>query len=356
MPSPVVLEVRLAAPATRTMANAVMRDATTAIITWPVDVWFGGSRTFETKVRHADGSLRAAVISKAVFLNAASQRAGIVGVFSDIGAHSPREGVIGAAARAREARADLLVALGTSAGYGLSVYLLFKHADHGTPHLYFEASAVIITLVLLGKWLESRAKRQTTAAIAALNALKPEVARVRMPYGDVEVAIAQVKAGDLVVVRPGERIPVDGVVTIGASQVDESLITGESLPVAKHAGDKVTGGAINAEGLLLVRTTSDMKELRALARHIRDRLVRPVSLSTSSAPGRLEAGGTAWVAELGIGVLATSTGVRPSQAVTTARAMARTAWTYPSRLAFYDAQAGQIAELTTQPGSLVPGV
>ena len=160
------------------------------------------------------------------------------------------------ALRAGAGNMDLLVALGTSAGYGLSVYLLFKHVDHGTPHLYFEASAVIITLVLLGKWLESRAKRQTTAAIAALNALKPEVARVRMPYGDVDVAIAQVKAGDLVVVRPGERIPVDGVVTIGASQVDESLITGESLPVAKHAGDKVTGGAVNAEGLLLVETTA----------------------------------------------------------------------------------------------------
>lgn len=115
-------------------------------------------------------------------------------------------------------------------------------------------------------------------------------------------------------------------------------------------------GRLGDDGfLLLVRTTSEMKELRALALNIRDRLVRPVSLSTSSAPGRLEAGGTAWVAELGIGVLATSTGVRPSQAVTTARAMARTAWTYPSRLAFYDAQAGQIAELTTQPGSLVPG-
>ncbi|MEJ5988844.1 GGDEF domain-containing protein [Ramlibacter sp. PS3R-8] len=115
-------------------------------------------------------------------------------------------------------------------------------------------------------------------------------------------------------------------------------------------------GRLGDDGfLLLVRTTSDLTELRALARHIRDRLVRPVSLSTGSEPARLEAGGTAWVAEIGIGVLATSTGVRPSQAVTTARAMARTAWTYPSRLAFYDAQAGRIAELTTQPGSLVPG-
>ena len=160
------------------------------------------------------------------------------------------------AVRAGAGNMDLLVALGTSAGYGLSVYLLFKHAEHGTPHLYFEASAVIVTLVLLGKWLESRAKRQTTAAIAALNALRPEVARVRTPSGDVDVPMARVKVGDTVVVRPGERIPVDGVITTGSSQVDESLITGESLPVAKHAGDKVTGGAVNAEGLLLVKTTA----------------------------------------------------------------------------------------------------
>ena len=123
------------------------------------------------------------------------------------------------------------------------------------------------------------------------------------------------------------------------------------------APQTVEMGRLGDDGfLLLVRTTSDLKELRALALQIRDRLMRPLSLSTSSEPGRLEVGGTAWVAEIGIGVLATSTGVRPSQAVTTARAMARTAWTYPSRLAFYDAQAGQIAELTTQPGSLIPGV
>jgi Cu+-exporting ATPase len=160
------------------------------------------------------------------------------------------------AVRAGAGNMDLLVALGTSAGYGLSLYLLFKHAEHGTQHLYFEASAVIITLVLLGKWLESRAKRQTTAAIAALNALKPEVARVRTANGDLDLPLARVKVNDLVVIRPGERVPVDGVVVEGASQVDESLITGESLPVAKHEGDKVTGGAINAEGLLLVRTSA----------------------------------------------------------------------------------------------------
>ncbi|PKO65821.1 MAG: copper-translocating P-type ATPase [Betaproteobacteria bacterium HGW-Betaproteobacteria-16] len=172
------------------------------------------------------------------------------------------------AVRAGAGNMDLLVALGTSAGYGLSLFLLLKHSAHGTPHLYFEVSAVIITLVLLGKWIESRAKRQTTAAIAALNALKPEVARVRMPYGDVDVAIAQVKVGDTVVIRPGERIPVDGVITIGSSQVDESLITGESLPVTKYAGDKVTGGAVNAEGLLLVGTTAVGAE-SALSRIVR---------------------------------------------------------------------------------------
>ena len=160
------------------------------------------------------------------------------------------------AVRAGAGNMDLLVALGTSAGYGLSLYLLFEHAEHGTPHLYFEASAVIVTLVLLGKWLEARAKRQTTAAIAALNALKPEVARVRTANGDLDLPLARVKVGDLVVIRPGERVPVDGLVIEGASQVDESLITGESLPVARHTGDPVTGGSINAEGLLVVRTTA----------------------------------------------------------------------------------------------------
>ncbi|RFP82665.1 Cu(2+)-exporting ATPase [Hydrogenophaga borbori] len=160
------------------------------------------------------------------------------------------------AVRAGTGNMDLLVALGTSAGYGLSVYLLLRHQGHGAPHLYFEASAVVITLVLLGKWLEARAKRQTTAAIAALNALKPEIARVRTPQGDVDLPLARVKVGDVVIVRPGERVPVDGTVLSGASQVDESLITGESLPIAKHPGDKVTGGAVNAEGLLEVQTTA----------------------------------------------------------------------------------------------------
>ena len=173
-----------------------------------------------------------------------------------------------AALRAGSGNMDLLVALGTSAAYGLSLYLLFKHADHGTPDLYFEASAVVITLVMLGKWLEARAKRQTTAAIRALNALRPETARVRRDGQDQEVPIKQVRLGDLVVVRPGERLPVDGVVVEGASEVDESLVTGESLPVAKHPGDKVTGGAVNAEGLLVIKTSAIGAE-STLARIVR---------------------------------------------------------------------------------------
>jgi len=172
------------------------------------------------------------------------------------------------ALRAGAGDMDLLVALGTSAGYGLSAYQLWVHGDGGMNHLYFEASAVVITLVLLGKWLETRAKRQTTEAIRALNALRPERARVRRNGVDLDVSIAEVRVDDQVVVRPGERIPVDGEVVEGASEIDESLITGESLPVAKHVGDRVTGGSVNAEGLLLIRTTAVGSE-SSLARIVR---------------------------------------------------------------------------------------
>jgi Cu+-exporting ATPase len=157
---------------------------------------------------------------------------------------------------ARTGNMDLLVALGTSAAYGLSLYLLIEHAEHGTPHLYFEAGAAVITLVLLGKWLESRAKRQTTEAIRALQALRPETARVRRDGTDVEVPVADVRVGDIVVVRPGERIPLDGKLIEGRTHADESMLTGESLPVAKGPGDRVTGGSVNAEGLITVRVTA----------------------------------------------------------------------------------------------------
>ncbi|WP_431099215.1 heavy metal translocating P-type ATPase [Polaromonas aquatica] len=172
------------------------------------------------------------------------------------------------ALRARTGNMDLLVALGTSAAYGLSVYQLLRHGDHGMAHLYFEASAIVITLVLLGKWMEARAKHQTTAAIRALQALRPDTARRRQDGKDEDVALQDIQLGDLVVVRPGERIAVDGEIVEGSTQVDESLITGESLPVAKHAGDHVTGGAVNAEGLIVVRTTAIGAE-STLARIVR---------------------------------------------------------------------------------------
>jgi Cu+-exporting ATPase len=135
-------------------------------------------------------------------------------------------------------------------------------------HLYFESSTIVITLILLGKWLESRAKRQTTEAIRALNALRPEYASVLRNGQEIKLAIAKVVIGNIVIVRPGERIPVDGRVQQGESQVDESLITGESLPVAKKAGDMVTGGAVNGEGLLHVNTTAVGAE-SVLARIVR---------------------------------------------------------------------------------------
>lgn len=151
---------------------------------------------------------------------------------------------------------DLLVAIGTTAAYGLSVYLLLNAPHADMPHLYFESSSIIITLVLLGKWLETRAKAKTTEAIRALNALRPEHASVIRNGQEQQVPVASVRLGDLVMVRPGERVAVDGVIKQGDSQVDESLITGENLPVAKKAGDKVTGGSINGEGLLYVETTA----------------------------------------------------------------------------------------------------
>ena len=158
------------------------------------------------------------------------------------------------ALRAKTGNMDLLVALGTSAAYGLSVNQWLTAKPGAMPHLYFEASAVVITLVLLGKWLEVRAKRQTTDAIRALNALKPERATVRKDGVDRDVALSTVMVNDIVVVKPGERIAVDGEVIEGESFVDESLITGESLPVTKRVGERVTGGAVNGEGLLLVKT------------------------------------------------------------------------------------------------------
>jgi P-type Cu+ transporter len=163
---------------------------------------------------------------------------------------------------------DLLVALGTSAAYGLSVFLLIRHSGAGMPHLYFEASTAVITLVLLGKWLESRAKRQAADAIRALNALRPTIARVWINGREIDTPVEHLSVSDVVVIRPGERIPVDGEVLEGQSEVDESLITGESRPVPKYPGQRITGGAVNGAGLLRVRTTAIGTET-TLARIIR---------------------------------------------------------------------------------------
>ena len=151
---------------------------------------------------------------------------------------------------------DLLVSLGTTAGWLLSVWLwLTAHEGH-TPHLYFEGSAVVITLVLLGKWLEARAKRQTTEAIRALHALRPDKAHWISEDGEVDVPVDEILKGDLIVVRPGERFPLDGELIEGQTQVDESMLTGEPLPVSKTAGAQLTGGSINGDGRVLMRVTA----------------------------------------------------------------------------------------------------
>lgn len=172
------------------------------------------------------------------------------------------------ALRAGTGNMDLLVALGTSAAYALSIYLLLRAPAHGASHLYFEASTAIVTLVLFGKWLEGRARRQAADAIRALQALRPSVARVRRDGVELKVPVERLVVGDLVVVRPGDVVPVDGEVIEGRSHVDESLVTGESLPVVREPGDRVTGGSVNAEGLLLVNTRAVGAET-TLARIIR---------------------------------------------------------------------------------------
>ncbi len=160
--------------------------------------------------------------------------------------------------RAGSGNMDVLVALGTSAAWGLSTWRVLTLGEHGAvhPELYFEASAVVITLVMLGKWLEGRAKGSAASAIRALMALRPDTARIERDGIVVEIPAEAVSPGDRVVVRPGERVPVDGEVVEGRSAMDESLLTGESLPVEKGPGDGVTGGAINGSGLIVARATA----------------------------------------------------------------------------------------------------
>lgn len=153
----------------------------------------------------------------------------------------------------RHGAADMstLVSIGALSAWGYSSVTLLRHPGHGA-HLYFEAAAAIVTFVLLGKWLEARARGRLGDAVRGLVALAPKTAR-RERGGEVqEVAVAELAVGDRVRVLPGERVPADGEVVSGASAVDESLLSGESLPVDKRAGDEVTGGTLNQSGALVV--------------------------------------------------------------------------------------------------------
>lgn len=173
-----------------------------------------------------------------------------------------------AALRHRSANMDVLVALGTSAAYFLSLYNMIT-ANAGQAHLYFEASAAIVTLILAGKIMEERAKRGASAAIRELMALRPRRARKLVEgEGEQDVAVESLSVGDIVRVLPGERLPVDGMVRAGDSELDESLITGETRPVARMAGDTVVGGAVNGTGRLdiEVRAVGDDTTLSRIIR------------------------------------------------------------------------------------------
>ena len=164
---------------------------------------------------------------------------------------------------------DLLVAIGTSAAFGLSLYLMLPFAAMGNPHhLYFESAAIIIVLVRLGKWLEKRSKRQTLSALSALNALWPAQARVRRDGVEHEIPLQQLATGDIAIIRAGERIPADGKIISGESDLDEALITGESRLRPVAPGDRVIGGAVNGMGALEIAVTAVGAET-TLARIIR---------------------------------------------------------------------------------------
>ncbi|GAB6886531.1 heavy metal translocating P-type ATPase [Desulfothermus okinawensis JCM 13304] len=150
----------------------------------------------------------------------------------------------------RSANMDVLVAMGTTAAYGLSIYNVFTGG-----HLYFETSAILITLILLGKYLEAVAKSKTSSAIKKLMELRPVTARLIKDGKEIEVLVEGVKVKDIIVVRPGEKIPLDGRVVEGESYVDESMVTGESLPISKNVGDEVIGATVNQSGFLKIEVT-----------------------------------------------------------------------------------------------------
>ena len=164
------------------------------------------------------------------------------------------------AIKGRSGNMELLVAIGTTAAWGMSTWLWLGAEPATMVHVYFEGAAVVITLVLLGKWLEARARQQTTSAIRALQQLRPELAHL-LPDGirrtdETDVPVAELLPGDVVAVRPGERFPADGEVAHGLTQADESMLTGESMPVTKAVGSAVTGGSLNGDGAVQVRVVA----------------------------------------------------------------------------------------------------
>ena len=169
------------------------------------------------------------------------------------------------AVRAGAGNMDLLVALGTSAAWGLSSWNLLTAPAGSMPALYYESSAVLIAVILLGKYLESRATGHTADALRALAGRRPDTARLA---AGPTIPISQVVPGDIVLVRPGERIPVDGTVLDGGGDVDESMLTGESLPVPKEPGARVAGGSVLSDGVLTLRTDAVGAET-VLARIVR---------------------------------------------------------------------------------------
>ena len=162
--------------------------------------------------------------------------------------------------RHRTADMNTLIAIGTGAAFVYSVLATFAPglfaANGGRPDVYYEAVIIIIALILLGNAMEARAKRNTTRALRQLATLQPSTARVRRDGNDVDVPIADVRSGEHIIVRPGERIPVDGMIIAGSGAVDESMLTGESIPVDKKAGDRVIGATVNTSGALEIEATS----------------------------------------------------------------------------------------------------